>query len=384
MIAVLLIAANLRVTITGVGPLLPQIAENLGSTEAALGALASVPLIAFAVVSPVAHGISARFGMSRVVLWSLVVLALGTVWRSIPGSTVNLWAGTALIGASIAIANVLMPAVVKRDFGSRIPLVMAAFTALLSSVGALASGVVVPISHIQVGGSAAGWSIALLATGVLVPFAIVAWMLAMRGRRDAKGSSVHGAGAGIWADPIAWLVLLYMGFQATTFFMLSTWLATIAQSHGISEITAGIYVMVFQLCSTAGSFFVPVLLRGRIERSAPALIPVISIVGAVGLIAAPSGYLFWVILCGLSSGAAMGTSLSLMSMRARTHEGASALSGMAQSGGYVIAAIGPIAFGALVAFTGGWFWPLLLVVAAGVAQLIVGVFVGRDRYVLDR
>ena len=74
LIAVLLIALNLRPTITGIGPLLAQISEDLGTTEAALGALAAVPLIAFAVVSPLAHGISARFGMSRTVLWSLVLL----------------------------------------------------------------------------------------------------------------------------------------------------------------------------------------------------------------------------------------------------------------------------------------------------------------------
>ena len=139
LIAVLLIALNLRPTITGIGPLLAQISEDLGTTEAALGALAAVPLIAFAVVSPLAHGISARFGMSRTVLWSLVLLGIGTVWRSLPGFAANLWLGTALIGASIAIVNVLMPAVIKRDFADRVPSVTAAFTACLAGMGAVAS-----------------------------------------------------------------------------------------------------------------------------------------------------------------------------------------------------------------------------------------------------
>ena len=97
LIAVLLIALNLRPTITGIGPLLGQISEDIGTTAAALGALAAVPLIAFGVVSPLAHGISARFGMSRTVLWSLVLLGIGTVWRSLPG-----FAGQVQLGGQAA------------------------------------------------------------------------------------------------------------------------------------------------------------------------------------------------------------------------------------------------------------------------------------------
>jgi CP family cyanate transporter-like MFS transporter len=381
---VLLVAANLRATITGVGPLLSQIADDLGSSEAALGALAAVPLIAFAVVSPFAHGLSARFGMPRVVLWSLLLMAVGTIWRSVPGSALNLWLGTALIGASIAIANVLMPAVIKRDFHDRITVVTAAFTALLAGMGAVASGVVVPISHVQVNGGDLGWQGALLWTGALLPFAVLAWMLSIRSRPRDGGSSARRRSTGIWTDPVAWQVLLYMGLQSSIFYMLVTWFAPIAHSLGRSEVVAGVDVMVYQLCAIAGSLTIPLLLHGRMQRIAPAAIPVLALVGVVGLIAAPAGFLLWVILCGLSSGASLGVSLSLFSLRARTHEGASALSGMAQSGGYLIAAAGPIAFGALVSVSGGWLAPLVLVGLVLVGQLALGVLVGRDRFVLER
>jgi CP family cyanate transporter-like MFS transporter len=381
---VLLIAANLRATITGVGPLLSQIADDLGSSEAALGALAAVPLIAFAVVSPFAHGLSARFGMPRVVLWSLVLMAFGTIWRSVPGSALNLWLGTALIGASIAIANVLMPAVIKRDFDDRITVVTAAFTALLAGMGAVASGVVVPISHIPTGEGDLGWQGALLWTGALLPFAVVAWMLSIRSRPRDGGSSARRRSTGIWTDPVAWQVLLYMGLQSSIFYMLVTWFAPIAHSLGRSEVVAGVDVMIYQLCAIAGSLTIPLLLHGRMRRIAPAAIPLLALVGVVGLIAVPAGFLLWVILCGLSSGASLGVSLSLFSLRARTHEGASALSGMAQSGGYLIAAAGPIAFGALVSVSGGWLAPLVLVGLVLVGQLALGVLVGRDRFVLER
>ena len=148
-----------------------------------------------------------------------------------------------------------------------------------------------------------------------------------------------------------------MGLQSSIFYMLVTWFAPIAHSLGRSEVVAGVDVMIYQLCAIAGSLTIPLLLRGRMQRVGPAAIPVLSLVGIAGLIALPEGFLVWVILCGLSSGASLGVSLSLFSLRARSHEGASALSGMAQSGGYLIAAAGPIAFGALLSASGGWLAP---------------------------
>ncbi len=383
-VAVLLIALNLRPTITGVGPLLAQISADLGTTEAALGALAAVPLIAFAVVSPLAHGLSARFGMPRTVLWSLLILGLGTVVRSLPGFVANLWVGTALIGASIAIVNVLMPAVIKRDFSERVPSMTAAFTACLSGMGAVGSGVVVPISLIQVGGTPLGWQAALLWTGALLPFALVAWMLSMRRQPPHERPADGRAATGIWRDPLAWQVLLYMGLQSMTFYMLVTWFAPIAQSLGRSQVVAGIDVMIYQLFCFGGSLVVPLLLRGRFSRFAAAAIPALTLVGIVGLIAIPELFTVWAIVSGIGCGAALGMSLSLFSLRARTHQSASALSGMAQSGGYLIAATGPILFGAFVTLSGGWLASLLLVAVVLVGQLFIGLFVGRDRYVLER
>jgi MFS transporter, CP family, cyanate transporter len=175
-------------------------------------------------------------------------------------------------------------------------------------------------------------------------------------------------------------VLAYMGFQSMTFYMLVTWLAPLALTLGRSEVVAGIDVMVLQVCAFLGSLVVPLLLRGRLARWTPSFIPVLGIIGVVGLITVPAMFIGWVILCGLSCGASLSMTLSLFGLRARTPAAASRLSGMAQSGGYAIAAIGPVAFGGLLALTGGWLTPLLLVALVLVAQLAVGLFVGRDRH----
>lgn len=383
-VAVCLVAANMRPTITAVGPLLDQIGEDTGIAMATLGFLASVPLIAWALVSPFALRLSRRFGMSRVVLWSLVVLLAGTVIRSLPGQTASLWIGTAIIGMALAIANVLMPAVIKRDFPGRVPLMMGLYTALLGGVGAIASGVAVPLSRL--GDESSGWRLALLITGAaLLPFAMAAWAWATRGHHAHHLAALknHASARGIWTDRVAWLVAAYMGVQAATFYMMLTWLATISVDTGKTDIAAGFDVMIYQLMTITGPFIVPLLLRGRARPLVPSLIPLLGVVGVVGLIAAPDAITVWVLPIGLASGASLSMSLTLMAERARDHDASAALSGMSQSVGYVVAAIGPVVFGWVHTVAGGWVWSLALLIAVLLAQSTIGLAVGRDRYVLE-
>jgi CP family cyanate transporter-like MFS transporter len=384
--AVCLVAANMRPTITAVGPLLDQIGDDTGLASGALGLLAAVPLLTWAVVSPLVHDLGRRFGVTRVVLWSLLILALGTLVRSLPGPSVTLWIGTALIGGALAVTNVLMPAVIKRDHPQRLALVMAVYTALLGGMGALASGVAVPLSLVPLEGDPAGWRFALLVTGgVLLPFAVAAWAWAHRGRPAREDLSPRRrGGTGIWRDAVAWQVAAYMGLQSAVFYMTVTWLAAISTSTGRSAVTAGIDVMVYQIFALVGALLVPLTLRGGWERRVPAVVPALAIAGVIGLMAAPAAILLWAPLIGLSSGASLGMSLTLMAVRARDHQSSSALSGMSQSVGYAVAALGPIAFGAVHSATGEWFWSLSLLLGVLLAQAAVGVFAGRDRYVLER
>ncbi len=407
--AVCLVAVNMRMTITGVGPLLEQIAADQGVSPAALGGLASVPLLVWGLVSPLAHALSVRLGLERAVTWSLVALAAGTVWRSLPGGTLNLWLGTAFIGAALAVGNVLLPAVIRRDFGSRIPLVMGVYTALLGGLGAVSAGLVVPISHIDAGSGELGWPVALLATGAFVPVALLVWILATRGSgRSAalavpapagpdspggpgepgeparRGERTGRIGRRIWRDPVAWAVALYMGLQSTIFYMIATWLAPIETSTGRSPVEAGVDVMLYQLVSILGSLILPVLYRGRLRRWLAAIIPVVIGGSFACVVLLPGAALPWIMLGGLGSGASLSISLMFMAIRAREQEAASALSGMAQSVGYLIAATGPAAFGWLHDLSGDWIAPLALLLAVSLAQLVVGLAVGRERFVFDR
>jgi len=387
--AIVVIGVNMRVTITGVGPLLEQMSGSTGRSVAALSTLTTVPVVIWAVLSPFAHTLSHRFGTNRVVLWALVLLAGSTVIRSLPGAEASLWIGTVLMGMSLAIANVLLPAVVKRSFGNRVALVTSIYTALFAGCGALASGLVVPISYLaEPGGGDLGWRIALAAVAVTLPVAIVLWALHLRRfGPDPGGRATASAtrGPSVWGDPVAWAVGLYMGVQSIIFYVMITWLAPYARSLGHSEVLAGYDVMIFQLAGVIGSISLPFVMRGRAERWVPAALPVFSFIGLVGMLLAPSGVFVWISLIGLCSGGSIACSLTLMATRARDHHTASALSGMGQSVGYVIAGFAPVVFGAIHTATGGWTGSIVfLILFSSIAQIVVGLIVGRGRYVFDR
>lgn len=386
-VALCLVGAMMRPTISAVGPLIDRMAEDTGIPLAVLGSLSTIVLITWAIVSPFAHGIGRRLGLGGAILAALVLLGVGTVVRSLPGSTAWLWLGTALIGVALAVGNVLLPAIVKRDFPLRVPMMMGVYSALLGGAGAVASGLAVPIADLSGADIGAGWRTSLLVTGgIVLPLALVMWALVSRRemRATRAGSFERAPRTGIWRDPVAWQVAGYMGVQSTTFYVLVTWLASISLATGRSAAIAGIDVMIYQMFSLVGSLTVALVMHGRWARITPAALPLLGIAGIIGLMIWPDSVGFWVVPLGLFSGASLGVTLTLIAQRARDHNASSALSGMSQSVGYAIAAIGPFLFGGVHAVTGSWTAALIILLVTMTLQGLIGIFAARDRFVLGR
>ncbi|NKX49379.1 MFS transporter, partial [Arthrobacter deserti] len=282
---IMLVAANLRPVLTSVGPLLDQIGAETGLGEAALGFLAAVPLLAFGAVSPLAHGLSGRFGVGRTVLVSLLVLAAGTLLRPVPGSTAGLWAGTVIIGAAIAVCNVLLPAILKRDFPARMASLPGLYSAVLGGIASPGAGLAVPLSRLPGADSApGGWRFALAAYVVLVVPAVLLWLPQVR-RGPDPGAGRHGpaeaspARGAVWRSAVAWQVTCYMGLQSMAFYILITWLPTLERSYGRGSAESGWDLMLFQLIGVVASLLTPPLLRGHQQRFAAALPPLLVAAG---------------------------------------------------------------------------------------------------------
>ncbi|MHB1065670.1 MAG: MFS transporter [Georgenia sp.] len=425
---ILVMAANLRPVITAVGPVLPLIGNELGLSASALGTLAAVPIVAFGVVSPIVHSLGRRFGVEQTVLVALILLAAGTVIRSLPGQSVTLWVGTALIGATVAVGNVLMPVVVKRDFPMHLTGATAGYTAAQSVFAALASGLAVPIATAW-----GSWRLALGVWALLMVVALVLWLprLGRPGRRpapilgsdapgfDAPPSNLPPSNAGpihlprvtepsplstttpttgappvggpphsqsppvsVWRSGLAWQVAAFMGLQSMIFYTLVNWLPTMEQDLGVDPATAGWHLFLFQAVGIVSNLAAPSLMRiGGNQRFAAVTVPSCTFVAVVGMTLLPSLLPLWIVLVGLGTGGAFVIALSLVGLRSADPATTSKLSSMSQSVGYLLAAAGLMAAGALRDLTGPG--PLLFVGIGAVAalQVLTGSRVGRNRVI---
>ncbi|CAM5350121.1 CynX/NimT family MFS transporter [Corynebacterium variabile] len=388
---ILLVAGNLRAALTTVGPVLNNLRDDLGLSSSAASFLVSLPLLAFAVVSPFVPRVALRLGLERTIAAALGVLAVGLVVRSTP-PTVLLWVGTLLIGVAIAVLNVVLPSWVKRDFPTKIGQVTGAYSAAQSGFAAVASGVAVPVAGLSGLGwrlPAAMWAgMALIAVGVLLP---LMWREAGETTEEATdapglvptdtGHAVH-PGPPLWRSLLAWQVAAFMGLQSTNYYVLITWLPSIEQDAGISDTTAGLHLVLFSIFGIGGSLGCSALLaRLRNQQVLGACIALVLVVANLGIMLAPGATVVWACVAGIGGGSSIVFALSLFGMRARSHRTAASLSGMAQSLGYILAAVGPVAVGALHDATGSWTPPMAVLLVLSGCLVVAGLLAGRDRTV---
>ncbi|WP_022883031.1 MFS transporter [Gryllotalpicola ginsengisoli] len=382
LVGVLLVAANLRAAITAVGPVLPGVQHELGLSAAAASVLVSLPLVAFAAISPLAPPLARRMGVEPALAAALGVLAIGVVLRSVPGA-VWLWLGTALLGAAIAVLNVVLPALVKRDFPERIGQLTGAYSCVQGAFAAIAAGVAVPVA----GAGGTGWRLALGIWAGLAVIALAVVLPQLRGRaarmpQTAAGAEGQNLGRSPWRSALGWQVTAFMGLQSVGFYVLVTWLPSIERAGGVPAAEAGVHQFLFNALGIAGSLSAAGLVprRGGLRLTAT-VAPGVYVVAVIGLLLAPSAGALWACLAGLAGGTMIVVALSLFGLRTAHHAQAAALSGMAQSIGYLFAAAGPVAIGAIHDTSGRWAPALLILAAVGLALVGVGFLVSRPRVI---
>lgn len=376
MLSIILVAFCLRIIITGVGPLLPEITKSLGLSGSASGLLTTLPLIAFAVVSPLTGGIGRRLGEGRTVLIGLCLILLGTVLRSTAG-ILGLFLGTAIVGVGTAIGNVLLPAVVKAEYPTRVGQVTAYFTVAMVAAAAIGLALNVPLST-----AGLGWNGALMIWGIAVVITGFIWRknVSLRlGTTDpAEAASDQKP---IWKSGLAWCVTLYFGINSLIFYAVIGWLPTILQSSGMAGQTAGVVTSLYQVVSLAPSLLVPTLAgKRRDQRGWLLLGSILNIIGITTLMAssAAAAQVAATIILGLANGCAFSMGLALMGFRAKNAVDAARLSGFAQSVGYALAATGPLVVGWLHDLTPNWNIGLGYILFTCMVALLAGQKAGRD------
>ena len=372
---IVLIAVNLRPGITVVGPLVEEIRTDLGLSNAGVGLLTTLPVLAFGALAPVAAAVALRIGIERTLGAALVLIGGGTLVRS-AGSAAGALVGTAVLGAGAAAGNVLLPGLVKRDFPERSGEVTSLYVTAMVAMAGVAPAVAVPLAD----GAGLGWQGALAIWAVLAGVAMVVWLPQLRERHFPPDDPARGAP---WRSALAWETTAYMGLQSFLFFGLVAWLPELLRHDGLGASRAGLMVAVMQFVSIASAIGVPVLAaRRRNQQVLVAASAATMLAGFVGLLAAGAFLApLWAGLLGLAGGSFLSLALTFLVVRARDAHQTAALSGMVQSGGYLLAASGPTAIGALRDLSGGWTLPLLAFIAVTLAALVSGLAAGRDRLV---
>lgn len=378
---IILVAFNLRPAITSLGPLVGMIQEDVGLAHWSAGLLMSFPLIIFSIMSPLVPKIANRITNEGSLLLGLVALLIGIVIRSIP-MTFFLYTGTLFVGVGIAIANVLLPAVVKDKFPQKFGLMTSVYSTSMGLIASLASGLSVPLAR----DLNLGWQGALIVWGLPVILAILLWSYLLKTTRGNHIAikKVESSSKGMWHSPLAWQVAIFMGFQSFLFYVTISWLPEILHSHGLSMGTAGWLLSFMQLVGLPASFLIPVIAgRFRSQVWIAFLLGVFSVVGYGGLLFSSSFPLLIVsiILIGIALGGNFPLALSYIGLRSRNANQAAELSGMAQSTGYILAAVGPFFIGFLFDKTHLWTIPLIVLTMISFVLMVFSMLSGRDRFV---
>ncbi|TDD81667.1 MFS transporter [Actinomadura rubrisoli] len=374
LVAVVLVAANLRVAVTSLGAVLDQARTDLAMSTFAAATAATLPVVCFGGVALTTPWLIRRVGAKTGLGLALGLLLAGLLIR-VGGGEAALLAGTFVACAGIAAGNVLVPVIVKIEFPGRVGEVTGAYSAAMSAGAATGAAATVPV-----GDALGGWRAGLAAWSVLAAAALVVWLPQIR--RSAARSEPRTLMTAMMRSRVAWAVTLLFATQSVLAFVVMAWLPTIYLDAGFTPGEAGTLLAVALLVGVPVYFVVPVL-AARLRRQGVlgAGMTAAQIGGLTGLLLRPESVPWlWAALIGIGGGV-FPLTLALFSMRTRTAADTAALSAMAQSVGYLLAALGPFTVGVLRDATGSWSAPVALLVAICVVQAALSFGAGKPRFV---
>ncbi len=396
--AIVLVALNFRGPIVAPAPVIGDIRADLGLTATVAGLLTTIPVLCFALATPLASWVIAKADPERAVSLSLVVVLVGTVIRSLP-STAGLLAGTAVIGIGITIGNVVVPVVIRRDTSpERVGLVTGVYTSALNVGSMTTSLATAPIAAVW------GWPVAIALWAVLAVVAGLAWTYAVGARaawrRPAVAEPVVETGpvdqvlgtGSVRTVPdttsagsvrparrlITWGLTLAFGGQAFSYYALTAWIPTLLHDEiGFSKESSGASSSVFQILAVVGALGVPVLAAKWRPRAIIALVGFLWLAMPLGLLFAPQLWLLWSILGGAAQGGGITVIFIVIVRIVSSDADARRMSAFVQGGGYLIGSAGPLVAGSLHGATGDWTAPLLVVLVAVLTLGVVGSVAAR-------
>ncbi|MGW0504599.1 MFS transporter [Micromonospora sp. NPDC003241] len=384
LVGMLLVALNLRAAMTSLGALLDEVRVGLALSGTMAGVVTTLPAVAFAGLGATTPWLVRRLSAPRLLVLAMIALTVGQALRVLTDSAVVFLVTSALALAGIAVANILLPMLVKQYFPHRTGLITGVYMMTLTAGATAAAAAAVPVAH-----AFGSWRAGLGVWAALAAVAVLPWLpAALRTGGAARRVGRHGGRARVRISPgrtrLGWAMALYFGAQSLSAYAIMGWLAVLFRDAGFRPQDAGLLLAGVTALGVPIALLMPTL-AGRLGdlRLLVLALTAASSVAYLGLAFAPhGGALLWVVLLALGQGA-FPLILATIGLRARTADGTVALSAFTQSVGYLIAALGPLLVGILHESTGGWTAPLGFLLVALAVQTGAGIVIARPRYIED-
>ena len=374
-LGIVLIGTVLRSPFTALPTILGDIAQGLGVEVSSLGILTSLPLLMFALFSAFASRLAQKIGLEHLFTYCLLLLTIGSVIRifNLP----LLYLGTLIVGASIAIFNVLLPSMIQANQPQKISLLTTLYVTAMGISTAIASYLSVPITQ------ASSWKGLILVLSFLCLVTLLVWLPNHRHNHHLESQKEKQVKENILKSKDVWAIIIFGGLQSLLFYTSMTWLPTIAISAGLSNKDAALLASIFSLISIPFSMTVPSLTTRLSDGHRRIMLTIISIAGMTGiamLLYPSNNFLYWLVahlLIGTACSALFPYLMVCFSLKTSSPEKTAQLSGLAQTGGYILAAFGPTLFGYSFDLFQSW-------IPAVLALLAVDIIMTVSLFMVDR
>ncbi|MBW8116105.1 MULTISPECIES: MFS transporter [Streptococcus] len=340
---IILIGVSLRAPFTVLPIILGDISQGLGVEVSSLGVLTSLPLLMFTLFSPFSTRLAQKIGLEHLFTYSLFFLTIGSLIRLI--NLPLLYLGTLMVGASIAVINVLLPSLIQANQPKKIGFLTTLYVTSMGVATALASYLAVPITQ------ASSWKGLIILLTLLCLATFLVWLPNHRYNHRLAPQTKQKSQIKVMRNKQVWAIIIFAGFQSLIFYTAMTWLPTMAIHAGLSSHQAGLLTSIFSLISIPFSMTIPSLTTSLSTRNRQLMLTLVSLAGVVGismLFFPINNFIYWLaihLLIGTATSALFPYLMVNFSLKTSAPEKTAQLSGLSQTGGYILAAFGPTLFG---------------------------------------
>lgn len=340
---IILIGVSLRTPFTVLPIILRNISQGLEVEVSSLGVLTSLPLLMFTLFSPFSTQLAQKIGLEHLFTYSLFFLTIGSLIRLI--NLPLLYLGTLMVGASVAVINVLLPSLIQANQPKKIGFLTTLYVTSMGIATALASYLAVPITQ------ASSWKGLILLLTLLCLATFLVWLPNHRYNHRLAPQTKQKSQIKVMRNKQVWAIIIFSGFQSLIFYTVMTWLPTMSIHAGLSSHEAGLLTSILSLISIPFSMTIPSLTTSLSTRNRQLMLTLVSLAGVVGismLFFPINNFIYWLaihLLIGTATSALFPYLMVNFSLKTSAPEKTAQLSGLSQTGGYILAAFGPTLFG---------------------------------------